>query len=117
MIWGAGVYLADSQEEAMRRRRAGPRRALQVVRAVRLRALRRRAGPHLGHARRAGAHPDARATASSRRPGSAARPSRSSRASSRSRRNIPGLEDFMIHWAEGLGPQEFKEQLRWFAGT
>jgi alkanesulfonate monooxygenase SsuD/methylene tetrahydromethanopterin reductase-like flavin-dependent oxidoreductase (luciferase family) len=27
----------------------------------------------------------------------------------------PGLEDFMIHWAEGLGPNEFEEQLRWFA--
>ena len=27
----------------------------------------------------------------------------------------PGLEDFMIHWAEGLTPAEFKEQLRWFA--
>ena len=21
----------------------------------------------------------------------------------------------MIHWAEGLPPEEFKEQLRWFA--
>ena len=27
----------------------------------------------------------------------------------------PGLEDFMIHWAEGLSPAEFEEQLRWFA--
>jgi alkanesulfonate monooxygenase SsuD/methylene tetrahydromethanopterin reductase-like flavin-dependent oxidoreductase (luciferase family) len=27
----------------------------------------------------------------------------------------PGLEHFMIHWAEGLSPKEFKEQLRWFA--
>ena len=27
----------------------------------------------------------------------------------------PGLEHFMIHWAEGMGPKEFKEQLRWFA--
>jgi len=27
----------------------------------------------------------------------------------------PGLEHFMIHWAEGLSPREFKEQLRWFA--
>jgi hypothetical protein len=27
----------------------------------------------------------------------------------------PGLEDFMIHWAEGLPPDEFKEQLRRFA--
>jgi len=27
----------------------------------------------------------------------------------------PGLEDYMIHWAEGLSPREFEEQLRWFA--
>ena len=27
----------------------------------------------------------------------------------------PGLENFMIHWAEGLTPKEFQEQLRWFA--
>jgi len=27
----------------------------------------------------------------------------------------PGLEDYMIHWAEGLPPAEFKDQLRWFA--
>ncbi len=27
----------------------------------------------------------------------------------------PGLEDFMVHWAEGLSPNEFKEQLQWFA--
>src|SRR5881394_3335452 len=26
-----------------------------------------------------------------------------------------GLEHFMIHWAEGIGPKEFKEQLKWFA--
>jgi len=27
----------------------------------------------------------------------------------------PGLEHFMIHWAEGIGPKEFQEQLKWFA--
>jgi hypothetical protein len=27
-----------------------------------------------------------------------------------------GLEDFMVHWAEGLSPAEFEEQLHWFAG-
>ena len=27
----------------------------------------------------------------------------------------PGLEHFMMHWAEGLSPKEFKEQLHWFA--
>jgi hypothetical protein len=26
----------------------------------------------------------------------------------------PGLEDFMIHWAEWLLPDALKEQLRWF---
>ena len=27
----------------------------------------------------------------------------------------PGLEHFMIHWAEGMGPKDFKDQLSWFA--
>ncbi|MBI2204352.1 MAG: LLM class flavin-dependent oxidoreductase [Candidatus Rokubacteria bacterium] len=27
----------------------------------------------------------------------------------------PGLDQMMIHWAEGLSPKEFKEQLTWFA--
>jgi len=27
----------------------------------------------------------------------------------------PGLDQMMIHWAEGMPPEEFKEQLRWFA--
>ena len=56
--------------------RAGPRRALQVVRAVRFRALRRRAWPHLGLARRARLACPPSPTASSRRLGSAARPRR-----------------------------------------
>ena len=53
MIWGAGVYLADSQDEAMRRVEPAHDERLQMVRAVRLRALCRRAGPHLGLAGRA----------------------------------------------------------------
>jgi len=27
----------------------------------------------------------------------------------------PGLDQFMVHWAEGIPPKEFKEQLRWFS--
>jgi alkanesulfonate monooxygenase SsuD/methylene tetrahydromethanopterin reductase-like flavin-dependent oxidoreductase (luciferase family) len=27
----------------------------------------------------------------------------------------PGLDSFMIHWCEGIAPKEFQEQLRWFA--
>jgi len=30
-------------------------------------------------------------------------------------RTYPGLDQMMIHWAEGMGPKEFKEQLSWFA--
>ena len=31
------------------------------------------------------------------------------------RSRYPGLEHMMIHWAEGMPPKEFKEQLSWFA--
>jgi hypothetical protein len=31
------------------------------------------------------------------------------------RGEYPGLEHFMIHWAEGMSPKDFKEQLTWFA--
>jgi hypothetical protein len=27
----------------------------------------------------------------------------------------PGLDQMMIHWAEGMPPEEFKDQLRQFA--
>ena len=27
----------------------------------------------------------------------------------------PGLEQMMLHWAEGMPPKEWKEQLTWFA--
>ena len=30
-------------------------------------------------------------------------------------KKYPGLDQMMIHWAEGIPPKEFKEQLRWFA--
>ena len=30
------------------------------------------------------------------------------------RGKIPDLEDFCVHWAEGLSASEFEEQLRWF---
>ena len=85
-----------------------------MVRAVRLCALRRRAGPHLGHARRAGDDPDAREGVKQKAwfcgtPGEVIDGIKSIEA------KYPGLEDFMIHWAEGLPPDEFMEQLRWFA--
>ena len=51
----------------------------------------------------------------SRRPGSAARRRQVIDGIKSIEAKYPGLEDFMIHWAEGLPPDEFIEQLRWFA--
>ena len=55
---GLGFHMAETQGGGDPARRARPRRALQVVRALRLRALRGRSGPAVGHARRARARPD-----------------------------------------------------------
>ena len=85
-----------------------------MVRAVRLRALRRRARPHLGQPRRAGDDPDA----ARRRQAKAwfcGRPEQVIEGIKSIEAKYPGLEDFMIHWAEGLSPGEFTEQLQWFA--
>ena len=85
-----------------------------MVRAVRLCALRRRAGADLGHAR----SPGAGAVAARRREQKAwfcGPPSQVIDGIRSIEAKYPGLEDFMIHWAEGLPPAEFKEQLRWFA--
>jgi len=54
-------------------------------------------------------------TASSRRPGFCGPPTHIIDGIKSIEAKYPGLEDFMIHWAEGLPPDEFKEQLRWFA--
>ena len=59
VIWGAGVYLAGIAGRGDPKARARARRALQVVRAVRIRPVCRRAGPRLGHARRAGERAEA----------------------------------------------------------
>src|SRR3984957_9331845 len=73
-----------------------------MVRAVRLRALRRRARPTL----REGVKQKAWFCGT---PAQVIDGIKSIEA------KYPGLEDFMIHWAEGLSPAEFAEQLRWVA--
>ena len=114
MIWGAGVYLADSQRGSDPAARAGTRRALQVVRAVRLRALRRRARPHLGHAGRAVRTPLLK-DGVAQKAWFCGTPAEVIDGIKSVEAKYPGLEHFMIHWAEGLSPKEFKDQLRWFA--
>jgi alkanesulfonate monooxygenase SsuD/methylene tetrahydromethanopterin reductase-like flavin-dependent oxidoreductase (luciferase family) len=114
VIWGAGVYLADSEAEAIRR--------LEPAHDERFKWF-----APFGFVRYA--DDDGRAWGS---PGAPAQtptlaegirqkawfcgPPKQVIDGIRSIADkYPGLDSFMIHWAEGLGPREFKEQLRWFA--
>jgi alkanesulfonate monooxygenase SsuD/methylene tetrahydromethanopterin reductase-like flavin-dependent oxidoreductase (luciferase family) len=114
MIWGAGVYLAQSQEEAVRK--------LEPAHDERYKWF-----APFGFVRYADAQgrtwgtPGAPARIPSLRDGVEQKawfcgPPAQVIDGIRSIANkYPGLESFMIHWAEGLPPKEFKEQLTWFA--
>jgi alkanesulfonate monooxygenase SsuD/methylene tetrahydromethanopterin reductase-like flavin-dependent oxidoreductase (luciferase family) len=114
MVWGAGIYLADSQEEALRR--------LKPAHDERYKWF-----APFGFVRYADEHgrtwgsPGAPATIPTLREGVkqkawfCGRPDEVIDGIRSIEAKYPGLEDFMIHWAEGLSPAEFTEQLRWFA--
>ena len=115
MIWGAGVYLADSEAEAMRRLEPAHDERFKWFAPFGFVRYADEHGRTLGLARRAGQGADACGRREAE--GVVLRTARAGdrRASGRWRTKYPGLDNFMIHWAEGLGPKEFKEQLRWFA--
>jgi len=114
VIWGAGVYLADSREEAMRR--------LEPAHDERFKWF-----APFGFVRYADEHgrvwgsPGAPARLPSLNDGVAQKawfcgtPAEVIDGIKSIASKYPGLENFMIHWAEGLPPKEFKEQLRWFS--
>ncbi len=114
MIWGAGVYLADSKAEAMRR--------LEPAHDERFKWF-----APFGFVRYADEHgrtwgsPGAPATVPTLADGVKQKawfcgpPAEVIEGIKSIEAKYPGLDSFMIHWAEGLGPKEFKEQLRWFA--
>jgi alkanesulfonate monooxygenase SsuD/methylene tetrahydromethanopterin reductase-like flavin-dependent oxidoreductase (luciferase family) len=114
MIWGAGVYLAQSREEAIQR--------LEPAHDERFKWF-----APFGFVRYADEHgrvwgsPGAPARTPSLNDGVAQKawlcgtPRDVIDGINSIAGKYPGLEDFMIHWAEGLPPNEFKEQLRWFA--
>jgi alkanesulfonate monooxygenase SsuD/methylene tetrahydromethanopterin reductase-like flavin-dependent oxidoreductase (luciferase family) len=114
MIWGAGIYLADNEEEAIRR--------LEPAHDERYKWF-----APFGFVRyadeqgRTWGSPGAPATIPSLREGVkqkawfCGRPDQVIEGIKSVEAKYPGLEDFMIHWAEGLSPAEFTEQLRWFA--
>jgi len=114
MIWGAGVYLADTAEEAIRR--------VEPSHDERYKWF-----APFGFVRYADEHGRTWGT-----PGAPARvphlkdgiqqkawfvgpPSQIIDGIKSIEAKYPGLDHFMIHWAEGIAPKEFKEQLRWFA--
>ena len=114
MVWGAGVYLARSEEEAIRQ--------LEPAHDERYKWF-----APFGFVRYADEHgrawgmPGAPARVPSLRDGIDQRawfcgpPARVIDGIKSIADKYPGLENFMIHWAEGLPPDEFKDQLAWFA--
>src|SRR6476660_3828892 len=114
MIWGTGLYLAGSQEEAIR--------AVEPAHDERYKWF-----APFGFVRyadeqgRTWGTPGAPARIPSLRDGVAQKawfcgtPGQVIDGIKSIEAKFPGLEDYMIHWAEGLSPREFEDQLRWFA--
>lgn len=114
MIWGAGVYIADTREEAIRR--VEPSHDERYKWFAPFGFVR-----YADEQGRTWGTPGAPARVPSLRDGVEQRawfcgpPSQIIDGIKSIEAKYPGLEDFMIHWAEGLPPEEFKEQLKWFA--
>jgi alkanesulfonate monooxygenase SsuD/methylene tetrahydromethanopterin reductase-like flavin-dependent oxidoreductase (luciferase family) len=114
MIWGAGMYLAKDQEEAIRK--------VEPAHDERYKWF-----APFGFVRYADEHgrtwgtPGAPSGLPSLRDGVRQKawfcgsPQQVIDGIKSIEAKYPGMEDFMIHWAEGLSPPEFEEQLRWFA--
>jgi len=114
ICWGAGVYLADTVEEAIRR--------VEPAHDERYKWF-----APFGFVRYADAQgrswgmPGAPARVPTLKDGIAQKawlvgpPAQVIEGIKSIEAKYPGLEHFMIHWAEGIPPKEFKEQLRWFA--
>jgi alkanesulfonate monooxygenase SsuD/methylene tetrahydromethanopterin reductase-like flavin-dependent oxidoreductase (luciferase family) len=114
MVWGAGLYLARTEEEAIRR--------LEPAHDERFKWF-----APFGFVRYADEHgrpwgtPGAPARVPALRDGIRQKawfcgpPAQVIDGIKSIADKYPGLENFMIHWAEGLAPNEFKDQLAWFA--
>jgi len=114
MIWGAGLYLADSQDEAIRRCEAAHDERYKWFAPFGFVRYADEQGRTWGT-------PGAPATIPTLREGVrqkawfCGRPEEVIAGIKSVEAKYPGLEDFMVHWAEGLSPAEFIEQLSWFA--
>jgi alkanesulfonate monooxygenase SsuD/methylene tetrahydromethanopterin reductase-like flavin-dependent oxidoreductase (luciferase family) len=114
VIWGAGLYLADTQEEAIRR--VEPAHDERYKWFAPFGFVR-----YADEQGRTWGTPGAPARTPNLRDGIQQKawfcgpPKQVIDGIKSIEAKYPGLEHFMIHWAEGIPPKEFKEQLRWFA--
>jgi hypothetical protein len=114
MIWGAGLYIAGSQEEAIRR--VEPAHDERYKWFAPFGFVR-----YADEQGRTWGTPGAPASIPSIRDGVKQKawfcgtPAEVIEGIKTIEAKYSGLEDFMIHWAEGLSPAEFKDQLRRFA--
>jgi alkanesulfonate monooxygenase SsuD/methylene tetrahydromethanopterin reductase-like flavin-dependent oxidoreductase (luciferase family) len=114
MCWGAGVYLADTTEEAIRR--VEPAHDERYKWFAPFGFVR-----YADEQGRTWGTPGAPARTPSLRDGVQQKawfcgpPAHVIEGIKSIEAKYPALDQFMIHWAEGIPPKEFKEQLRWFA--
>ncbi len=114
VIWGAGMYLADTQEEAIRR--VEPAHDERYKWFAPFGFVR-----YADEQGRTWGTPGAPARTPNLKDGIQQKawfcgpPKQVIEGIKSIEAKYPGLEHFMIHWAEGIPPKEFKEQLRWFA--
>jgi len=114
VIWGAGVYLADTQAEAVRR--VEPAHDERYKWFAPFGFVR-----YADEQGRTWGTPGAPARTPNLRDGIEQKawfcgpPKQVIEGIKSIEAKYPGLEHFMIHWAEGIPPREFKEQLHWFA--
>ena len=114
VIWGAGVYLADSEAEAMRRLEPAHDERFKWFAPFGFVRYADEQGRSWGSPG-APAQTPTLAEGIKQKAWFCGSPGQVIDGIRSVAEKYPGLDSFMIHWAEGLGPKEFKEQLRWFA--
>jgi alkanesulfonate monooxygenase SsuD/methylene tetrahydromethanopterin reductase-like flavin-dependent oxidoreductase (luciferase family) len=114
LIWGVGVFLADSREEAIRRLEPSHDERYKWFAPFGFVRYADEQGRPWGT-------PGAPARVPTLRDGVeqkawlCGRPTEVIETIRETEAKYPGLDQMMIHWAEGIPPREFKEQLAWFA--
>jgi alkanesulfonate monooxygenase SsuD/methylene tetrahydromethanopterin reductase-like flavin-dependent oxidoreductase (luciferase family) len=114
MIWGAGIYLADSVEEAIRRVEPSHDERYKWFAPFGFVRYADEEGRTWGTPGAPARVPDLR-DGIQQKAWFVGPPSHVIDGIKSIEAKYPGLEHFMIHWAEGIPPKEFAEQLRWFA--